>query len=154
MNPKLKIPAALKSEHDELRAVVTRAGKEEGNLGATAKTLGALLQSHIAREEEFALVPLGLMETLARGEVTPDMNEALVPITALNRELPGMLEEHRQIVAALQKLLTAAREDDKVEYAEFAEHLLRHIQMEEHVLYPAALLAGRYLRIRLGFSES
>lgn len=153
MNPKLKIPAPLKSEHEELRAVVLKAAREEGDIGAAAKTVGALLQAHFVKEEQFALLPLGLLETLARGEVTPDMDEALVMIDGLRHELAAMVSDHKEIVAALRKLLAAARAGDKVEYAEFAEHLIRHIQTEEHVLYPAVLLAGRYIRLRLGLAE-
>lgn len=150
MNPKLKIPTALKSEHDELRSVVLRASKEEGELGVSARVVATLVQTHIAKEEQFGLLSLGLIEALARDEVTPDMDEALVLIERFNAELPDMLAEHREIVAALRKLLAAARDRDQVEYAEFAEHLLRHIQMEEQVLYPAVVLVGRYLGLRLG----
>jgi hypothetical protein len=153
MNPKLKIPAPLKSDHDELHAVLLRACREEGETGAAARTVGALLNAHVVKEEQFGLLPLGLMEALSRGEVTPDMDEALVLVDRLSRELPAMLSEHREIVAALQKLLAAARASDQVEYAEFAEHLVRHIQLEEHLIYPAVLLIGRYLRLRLGFPE-
>jgi len=31
-----------------------------------------------------------------------------------------------------------------------AEHLIRHAQTEEQVMYPAAILAGRYIKLKLG----
>lgn len=153
LSAKFQIPAPLKSEHDELHSALVRATKELGKLGAAAKAVEKVLRSHLAKEEQFALAPMGLLPKLARGEVTSDMEEVLVLIDRLEHELPGMLEDHQQIVSALKLLLAAARSQDKVEYAEFAEQLIRHVQTEEQVLYPAAILAGRYIRLKLGMSE-
>jgi iron-sulfur cluster repair protein YtfE (RIC family) len=154
MNPKLRIPAPLKSAHDELHATIVKAAREEGDIGVAAKTVGALLQAHFVKEEQFALLPLGLLETLAQGEVHPDMDEALVLVDRLRHEHGAMVNEHQEIVAALRHLLAAARAADRVEYAEFAEHLIRHLHTEEHVLYPAVLLAGRYIRLRMGLADA
>lgn len=68
----------------------------------------------------------------------------------LKAELPDMLDEHRQIVAALDKLRLAAREAGRPEYEAFAEALTLHAQTEEQVLYPAAILVGEYLASRVG----
>jgi len=68
----------------------------------------------------------------------------------LEAELPGMLAEHLQIKAALGDLVAAANAEKKPEYARFAEKLMSHARTEEEVLYPAALLVGRYLKLRLG----
>jgi hemerythrin superfamily protein len=81
------------------------------------------------------------------------MEEVLVLTERLENELAGMLNDHKEIIAALKQLLAAARAQDKVEYAEFAEQLIRHAQTEEQILYPAAILAGRYIRLKLGLSE-
>jgi hypothetical protein len=61
-----------------------------------------------------------------------------------------MLEEHKQIVAALDKLKLAATEENKTEYIEFAEKLKLHAQTEEEVMYPAAILVGKYVKFKLG----
>ena len=147
-----EIPKPLKSEHDELHSALVRATKEQGPLGEAAKAVSRLLHPHFIKEEQFALPPLGLLPRLARDEVTADMEEVLTLTDRLEQELAGMLNDHKEIVAALKQLLAAARAQDKVEYAEFAEQLIRHAQAEEQVMYPAALLAGRYIKLKLGRS--
>lgn len=148
-----EIPRPVKSEHEELHAMLVRATREPGPVGAAAQAVAKLLHPHFVKEEQFALPPLALLPQLAAGEVTSAMEEVLVLTERLQQELPGMLEDHRKIVAALKLLLAAARTGNKVEYAEFAEQLIRHAQTEEQVLYPASILAGRYIRLKLGMSE-
>jgi hypothetical protein len=63
----------------------------------------------------------------------------------LKAELPAMFAEHRQIVAALEKLLAAAQAAGLPEIGKFALALMRHARTEELVLYPAAILLGEYL---------
>jgi hypothetical protein len=130
--------------------MLVRATKEQGRLGEAAKAVSRLLHPHFIKEEQFALPPIGLLPKLARDEVTADMEEVLVLTDRLERELAGMLNDHKEIVSGLKHLLAAARAQDKVEYAEFAEQLIRHAQTEEQVMYPAAILAGRYIRLKLG----
>jgi len=61
-----------------------------------------------------------------------------------------MLREHKAVVTALKKLMTAAKKEKKPEHARFAEKLALHAKTEEDVLYPAAILIGEYLKLRLG----
>jgi hypothetical protein len=67
----------------------------------------------------------------------------------LQAELPQMLGEHKAIVAALHKLADAARRENHMAYAHFAEKLMLHAQTEEEVLYPTAILLGEYLKLQL-----
>jgi len=57
-----------------------------------------------------------------------------------------MLSEHRDIVAALDKLEKAARAEGQAEYVEFAEKLKLHATTEEEVSYPTAILIGEYVK--------
>ena len=68
----------------------------------------------------------------------------------LKADVPHMLQEHKDIVVALRKLIAAAKQENKLEHARFAEKLILHAQNEEEVLYPAAILVGEYLKLRLG----
>jgi hypothetical protein len=68
----------------------------------------------------------------------------------LKTDLPQMLAEHRAIVGALQNLIAAAKAEKKPESLRFAEQLQLHAQTEEQVLYPAAILVGEYVKLRLG----
>jgi hemerythrin-like domain-containing protein len=66
----------------------------------------------------------------------------------LQNDMPTMLAEHEAIGKALERLRAAAREERKPGAARFAEHLKAHAKQEEEILYPAAILAGRYLKLK------
>ncbi len=148
MNP--KIPESLKLEHEELHADLVRATKAGGRTGEAAKDVAKVLHDHFVKEEEFALPPIGLLAALARGEVHDQMRSVLVMTERLKAELPDMLREHEAVVAALKKLTAAAKEEKLPEHARFAEELMLHARTEEDVLYPAAILVGEYLKLKLG----
>jgi len=145
----LNIPTPLKTEHEELHAVLVKATKEAGDTGKAARSVAEILHPHFVKEEEYALPPLGILSRLSQGEVRPEMKSVLTMTDKLKRDLPQMLEEHRAIVNALEKLADAARKEGKTEYVNFSRDLTLHAQTEEEVLYPAAILIGEYLRVKL-----
>ncbi|HEX2826163.1 MAG TPA: hemerythrin domain-containing protein [Burkholderiales bacterium] len=136
------IPKSLQVEHEELHATLARATKESGAVGEAAREVARYLHPHFVREEQFALPPLALLADVAAGSIRPEMAEVLPMTRRLKAELPAMLAEHKQIVAALEKLRAAARAAERAEYERFAEALVLHAQTEEQVMYPAALLVG------------
>ncbi len=142
------IPKSLKLEHEELHAELARATQIGGKIGDSAKTVAKILHPHFMKEEEYAMPPLGLLSSLAEGKVTTEMKEVLKMTNRLKAELPQMLEEHKEIVAALKNLIEAAKKEKKMEYARFADKLMMHAQNEEEVLYPAAILVGEYLELK------
>jgi hypothetical protein len=144
------IPEPLKAEHGELHAELVDATKAGGRVGEAARAVAKRLHPHFVREEEFALPPLGLLAILAKGTVEPDMAGVLTLTGRLETELSGMLAEHKEIVAALGDLIAAAKAEKKPRHVRFAEKLILHAQTEEQILYPAALLVGRYVQLRLG----
>jgi iron-sulfur cluster repair protein YtfE (RIC family) len=144
-----KIPESLKLEHEELHADLVRATKAGGKTGEAAKAVAKVLHEHFIKEEEFALPPIGLLSALARGEVDKEMRSVLAMTDRLKTELPEMLREHEAVVAALKQLTVAAKEEKLPEHARFAEKLTLHAHTEEDVLYPAAILVGEYLKLKL-----
>lgn len=151
---RIQIPSSLRLEHEELHDFLAAAVREPGALGEAARRVAHLLEPHFRKEEAFALPPLGLLERLARGDVGPGMAEVCVHTTWLKNNFATLLNEHYVITAALEELLAAARAARRVEYVEFAERLINHARMEEQVLYPAAILVGEYLKLRLAERES
>jgi hypothetical protein len=146
---KLNIPQSLKLEHEELHAELAKAVKAGGATGSAAEIVAKLLHPHFVKEEEYALPPLGLLSLLAEGKVTPEMKGVLEMTNKLKAELPRMLEEHHNIVEALKKLSAAAEKEKKTEYVRFTEKLMSHARNEEDVLYPAAILVGEYIKLKL-----
>jgi hypothetical protein len=122
---------------------------EPGRVGEAARTLARLMHPHFVREDEYAMPPLGLLTRLARDEVSPDMAEALPLIARLKAEMPLMLEEHQAIKGALQKLEEFAAAEGKADIVELARRLKLHAESEEEVLYPAAIVVGEYLKLKL-----
>jgi hypothetical protein len=144
-----KIPRPLKLEHEELHAELVKATQSGGRVGDAAKAVAKVLHEHFVKEEEFALPPLGLLSALARDQVGEDARTVLSMTDRLKSELPRMLEEHKAVVAALKTLIAAAEAEKKPEHARFAQKLMLHAQTEEEVLYPAAILLGEYLKLKL-----
>jgi hypothetical protein len=142
------IPHVLKVEHEQLHNTVRNGIEEGGEVGVAATAVAELMHPHFLKEEEYALPPLGLLSDLSRGVVTPGAKDVLVLTDKLKADLPQMLAEHRSIVAALEKLSSAAKDAGKSEYVEFAEALTLHARTEEEIMYPAALLIGEYVRTR------
>jgi hypothetical protein len=146
---KISIPQSVSLGHESLHQALIAATREPGELGSTAQRVARLLEPHMRKEEAFALPPLGLLAELARGEFAPEMGEVLPHTRWLQDNLENMLAEHRMLRAALAEFLDAARAARHVEYAAFAAALIDHARLEEEVLYPAAILVGHYVRLRL-----
>ena len=146
---KFEIPNPMKVEHDELHADLVKATKAGGQTAEAAKIVAKVLHSHFAKEEEYALPPLGLLTALSEGRFEPGMAEVLKMTDKLEAELPTMLSEHKDIVAALEKLIEAAKTENRPDVVYFAEKLMLHAQTEEQVSYPTSLLIGRYVKSKL-----
>ncbi len=145
----LVTPSILKAEHEELHAELARATKAGGTTGEAARAVAGTLDPHFLKEEEFAMPPLALLVDPAAGNITGDATEALRMTDRLKKGLPEMLSEHKAIVAALEKLSEAARAEHHPEFVEFSEKLVLHARTEEQILYPAAILVGDYLKLKL-----
>jgi hypothetical protein len=107
------------------------------------------MHPHFLREDEYAIPPLSLLPRLARGQVTPDMADVLPLVARLKEEMPLMIEEHRAILGAVRAFALAAESDGEEKCIRLAAELTVHAQLEEEVLYPAAVLVGEYVKAAL-----
>ncbi|HEU5041712.1 MAG TPA: hypothetical protein VFT84_12855 [Gemmatimonadales bacterium] len=146
----IAIPASVEAEHQAIHAALEEATRAPGRVGSAARALAEVLHPHFVREEQIALPPLGLLAPLAAGERPPEPARALAMADSLRRELPGMLEEHTHIRAAVEALRAAARAERNAPAEHLADQLALHARTEEEVLYPAAILVGDVIRARLG----
>lgn len=142
----IDIPTSIQEEHRELNAALERAMKRDDAVGRAARELAAVLHPHFVREELVALPPLAALAPLSRREPMKATKQLIAMSDTLVRELPRMLQEHRAIEAATEKLRTTALIFDAPEWVRFATELRRHALLEEEVYYPAAVLVGRLLR--------
>lgn len=148
----IPIPESIQTEHKEIMAALTEATKAGGRVGPAAQDLAKVLHPHFEREEQIALPPLGLLAPLAAGERIPEdkMSAALSMSESLRAEMPRMLDEHKTIRQANEKLAAAARAEKAAKYEQFSEKLSVHARTEEEVLYPAAILVGDLVKARRG----
>ena len=143
------VPVTLNEEHEELHNELARIAEAGGAIGDAAKQVAVIMHPHFVKEEEYAMPPLGLLEPLSKGDIKEEMRD-IIPITdKLKAMLPQMLSEHQSIVDALIKLANVSIKEDRMEIAFIAKKLISHVRNEEEVLYPAALLVGEYLRLKL-----
>jgi len=119
----LKAPASIHTEHEAIHEALVALTKAEGSVGAAAKELASVLHPHFVREEALALPPLGLLGPLAAGKTPEGMAEALTMVDTLRKEMPRMLEEHKEIRKAVEKLQRVAREERYAEGESFAVKL-------------------------------
>ena len=145
----MKPPLSLRREHEELHADLARAGQRPGLLGQTAREVARIMHPHFLREDEYAMPPLSLLPRLARGQITPDMAEVLPLVARLKEEMPLMIEEHRAILGAVRAFALAAESDGDEKCIRLAAELTVHAQLEEEVLYPAAVLVGELVKATL-----
>ena len=143
-----RIPKTMEKEHEELHAELRKATTAGGATGKTAKMLARVVHPHFVKEEDFALPPLGLLPSLAKGKVTSDMKDILLMTDKLKADFNQMVKEHEEIVVVLEELVTAARKERKLKYVRFADRLTLHAQTEEEIYYPAAILIGEYLKLK------
>jgi DNA-binding FrmR family transcriptional regulator len=146
----LPMPSSIRVEHEHLHHELSEALASGGKTAEAAKKVEAVLMPHFSEEEAYAMPPLGLLETVARGQQPTEAQarEAIRMTGKLRANYDRMIAEHREITAALQQLAAAAREEKKPQQAEFAGALMLHAQNEEQILYPAALVLGDYLKLK------
>jgi hypothetical protein len=143
-------PDSSLPEHRELKEILSRAMKAGGRTALAADGVRRVLYPHMRLEEALAAPPLSLLPRLAAGEIAPEMEKIIQVSEMLRLQLPRMLEQHRMIVTALRELLRAATEEQHPPYVQFAQKLMHHAQQEEEVLYPAAIVVGDYVKLKLG----
>lgn len=148
------IPLCLKEDHDELRLDLIRAMSKPEPLGSAATSVRESMCAHVFNKEHCALSLLGLLASLARGEATPEMLDVVTLTDDLKRDLPAILTSHKRTIAALKQMIAAATVVEKPEFVVLAERLMQHIQIKEQIGYPAAILIGEFLKLKLACADN
>lgn len=145
--PALATPSSIVEEHKHLHHQLDEALASGGKTADSARAVADVLLPHFKAEEEYGMLPLGLLQALANDRPLTDeqKHEAIQMAGKLRSHYGQMIQEHQQIHTALESLASAARQENKPEVLAFAETLMLHAQNEEQVLYPTTLLIGKYL---------
>lgn len=144
-----QVPESMRHEHDHIQKALQEATQQSGEVGAAARELKQVLLPHFIREEQIALPPLTMLQPLTHHAGASHVPSWVIPMTdTLRTELPRMLEEHKAIGLALQKLARAARAANNQQVLRFTEELAQHARSEEEMFYPMAVLVGEIVRSR------
>ena len=141
-------PRALRNEHIELRELLIAAAKEPGAIGEAAARAERLFAEHVRKEEKLVFPLLAMLPNVAMGKPHAQQGQALDLSRDLDAALQDLMAEHEVIAGALELLVAAAKKSDRADLGEVAARILDHAHLEESVLYPAALVLAKYLRLR------
>lgn len=144
----LETPEVLIRGHESLYEDLEIIISFGGEIGEKTKQLAKMLHSHFKKEEEYALPPLGLLLELADGRWNLDASTVVKMADKLQSQLSEMKNEHENIRVVLNKLKNISNEENKntSKIHRFINDLSIHIDIEDQVLYPAAILVGNYLK--------
>jgi len=142
----LIIPEAMELEHEELHKELRKATRMPGKVGKAAKQVAQVLHPHFMRENELALPLIGVARELAEEKMSADFPKALELFERFRPEYEKMLQEHVEIVKALEELEKTAKKAKKASVIAFVRKLKLHARTEEDLTYPAALMVGKLLK--------
>lgn len=142
----LNTSSSVRAEHAELRAELEEAANCRGRLGAAARAVAKTFGPHLIKEEKCVLPPLGILPVLAAGKIPHNAEEIRTIAERLESELEQLTREHRAIVTSLTRFAEIAEEEGRTDLVQLAIKLKLHAANEEEVLYPAAVLVGKYLK--------
>jgi hypothetical protein len=142
-------PSSLHHEFQQIEADLESVTAVPGRLGATARQLVGLLETHFVRQQELVLPPLGLLLPLSRRAMSRDMATLLPLIDRLRDELPRLLDEHLKIARGFDELAGLARLARRPDLVRLSQDVGSYAVIREQIVYPAALVAGDLLRLKL-----
>jgi hypothetical protein len=146
---RFEIPEPLQINQDEMCVALERAAHSGGRTGRAAADLMRVLQPHLLKEEDDLLQTLGLLVPLAHNEFNAGMLDVLAKTEHLKSRMFEIMREHVEIIEAAHKLLHAAHAERKLSLVGFTERLMLRAWTDEVVFYPAAILIGEYLKLKV-----
>jgi hypothetical protein len=148
-NTKLVKPPSLEEEHKEIHEKLEKIVSSSGDTANMAKQVQSLMQPHFEKEEQLSILVLGALQPYVNGTLTEEAKNQVIQISQqFKQEYPSMLEEHKQIVAALDNLENIAMQENKQDVISFITDLKNHAMNEEQVTYPATIVIGELLELK------
>jgi hemerythrin HHE cation binding domain-containing protein len=142
-------PSSLEEEHKEIHEILEKILSSSGDTANMAKQVQSRLQPHFEKEEQLSIPVLGALQPYVNGTLTEETrNQAIQISQQFKQEYPTMLEEHKQIVAALDNLENTAMQENRQDAISFIADLKSHALNEEQVTYPATIIVGELLELQ------
>ncbi|MEM3671444.1 MAG: hemerythrin domain-containing protein [Thermoprotei archaeon] len=140
----MKTDDVLRHEHRELLDSLESLAARSDSLGVDARRILVDFRPHMEKEEELVLPVLGVL-----GELAPfilgDDGKPVELTDTLSAKYRSLFEEHKGMLHSILKFRDSALKIGDQGAMELAENLMHHIELEESVLYPASLIALKYV---------
>ena len=146
---KPEMPASIKKEHEYLLHEVGKIALLEDSTGKAAVKLMDLMQHHFQEEENYVLPPLGLLPSLADGKMPIQSKEIIGLTEKLKAQLNHMRAEHQLIKAYMDEVMQAAAGENHPDVFSVGKEISKHAATEEEVYFPAAILIGEFLKLKI-----
>ena len=141
-------PSSLEEEHKEIHEKLEKIVSSSGDTANMSKQVQFIMQPHFAKEEQLSILVLGALQPYVNGTLTEEArNQAIQISQQFKQEYPTMLEEHKQIVSALDNLENTAMKENRQDVISFIADLKSHAMNEEQVTYPATIIVGELLEL-------
>ncbi len=140
----LRAPKFLEEEHSELMNALRKASKSSDETGRAVRRLLEKLEPHFEAEERFVTPCLAALTPLAEGNMTVS-SQILPLLTELEKRYSAFYEEHKVIRERALAVRKVAARDGCSDIVDLIDGLTHHADVEEELLYPAALVSGRYV---------
>lgn len=147
---KPEVPVSIMKEHKNLLDQVQSFTLFQDSTGKVAIKLLELMQHHFQEEENYVLPPLGVLPTLANGEMPETSQDIIILTEKFRSQFDHTSAEHQLIKAFVDEMVQAARTEGHSEVLEFEKEIGKHAAIEDEVLFPTALLIGEYLKLKTG----
>jgi len=142
-------PSSLEAEHKEVHGKLEKIVSSSGDTANVAKKVQSIMQPHFEKEEQLSISVLGALQPYVNGTLTEETrNQAIQISQQFKHEYPTMLEEHKQIVVALDNLENTAMNENRQDVISFIADLKSHAMNEEQITYPATIVIGELLELK------
>jgi hypothetical protein len=140
------VPNHAMAEHRDTHAHLAALVKQGGDVGEAAQKVLDVLLPHDAREEQFVLPLLGLVDDLADGKVTRDMAWAIPMGEKVIAERNRLYDEHTAIINAVIDLNKAGEAHHDANLVAFAQEIADDEINDGEFVYPVAILVGKLVK--------
>jgi len=145
----LQVPQSIRLQHELIVNRLASLAKKKGPVGAAAQKAMQTVKEHYAKEEQFVLPALALLPRLAKGEVSKDMEPAIVMADKTKAALADLQNDHIQITSLMNEVIEVARKHRSEELMRLATRIANQSLNDIEVAQPAAIFIGEYLRQRM-----
>lgn len=147
------VPAILLDEHERLLSTIDSLALLKDSTGASAVKLQEVMRHHFSEEEDYVLPALGLLPALATGNIPPGSEQILQLTEKLKEQYSHLLAEHQVITVFLEELLQIAKREGHTGLGAFQKALQAHAAAEQEIYFPAAMLIGEYMKLKINQDE-